>query len=108
MAWNSPRRRPQMRSSQMPTKEFGRTANSFVSDGWKIAEVEGAAAFQTIEIKYEADTQKAESGLTQIRGTGTGLLETREHLDKQLQALGYSLPEHLRSMRVGRLDLGLA
>src|SRR2546427_4796274 len=81
------------------------SSDKWIRDGWNMAHHEGEAAFQSIELKHQADVQSQQVRIAGLRAYGQVLFERRQALQERLLATGFDPAEHLRALAQGPLDL---
>src|ERR1700676_23805 len=74
-------------------------------EGWKMAEIEGEAALQSIELRRSAETRAANVEARHIEATGQVMLQRRDAVQTKLQENGFDVAQHLHEMARGRVDL---
>jgi hypothetical protein len=76
-----------------------------ISEGWQMAETEGEAVFESIDIRHSAELHRAEVEAKHIEAKGHTALRLRDAADAKLRELGFDLARHLSEMARGRIDL---
>jgi hypothetical protein len=81
-----------------------------IRDGWEMAEKEGKAAFETIELLHAADTNVSQTAAMHLQARGRVNLEKRDLIDANLRAAGFTIAQYLHQTARGQIDLiqGLA
>jgi len=87
---------------QSPTQRVSEPA---VREGWKMAEVEGRAALESIELMRNAETKAAEGEARHIEAMGHVTLQQRNTIETKLHELGFSIAQHWHEIARGRTDL---
>ena len=82
--------------------------DAWIAEGWKMAEYEGEAAFQSIEIKYNAEVAERGVHIENIKARGHAALQHLKHVEQNLGELHFDPAEHLKQSAHGKLDLAYA
>lgn len=91
-------------SASAPTSDSDR----WIREGWRMAEAEHQAAFESIELKHAAELRHTEAEVRARKVRGQEVLSRRDALEVSLAKKGFDLAEHLRELAQGNLDLTVA
>src|SRR5438132_1008958 len=83
-------------------------SNQFIREGRGMAQKEGEAAFESIEILHDAELTKVDVTNTDVQARGSLILERRDAIEARLKELGYDAARHLHEIARGFLDLACA
>ena len=92
-------------AKQESDTHFHIVPEQFVAQGWHMAEQEGEAAFESIEIRHGAERGISRIATTHIEATGHATLKLRDSVQTELQESGFNITEHLQQIARGRVDL---
>src|SRR5690349_14049156 len=88
------------------THEANRDA--WIAEGWKMAEYEDEAAFESIEIKHGAEVAEHGVDIENIKARGNSSLQHLKHVEQNLRDRRFDPAEHLKQIAHGKLDLAYA
>src|SRR5665213_2042729 len=76
-----------------------------IRQGREMAEIEGEAALESIELRRSAETKAANIEARHIEATGQVMLQRRDAVQTKLQENDFDVAQHLHEMARGRVDL---
>ena len=80
-------------------------SRQWIQEGQQMAQREGPAAFESIEIHHGAELIAGKSLAAEIEARGSLSLERRDELVQTLQQLGFCPAQHAARMAQGKVDL---
>lgn len=90
---------------QKSNQALGAESNTWIREGWRMAQVEGPSVVGSIERTHTAEVAVFETQEEELKARGHILLKRKNEADQALERAGYEAGRHLRELAQGRLDL---